>query len=509
MTNVELIDSLKKHFPLDILNRCDAFEISDVRLLDSTEKHLKDDVVYFGHIEQLKNHKVNLSQLILCDVSNNINVAYSNLSKIEERFLFSAFNMAKDLLIENLEIESNFSEIISMVINHKSLNDIVNTAAEKLDNSVLVFDLSYKILAYSDKIEINNINWSQVVKRGYCSYEFISAIQKLEDVKNSPDDSTSFIVMCVFDEMRKLCSKIINKGKLIGHVLMFENNSKITKKHHKLLPLISSAISEFLMRDQNFSKLQGSLYENIIYDIVSGADKAYIEKRIASLKLNFPDRMCVLVVNSSIVLGAKHIKGFLIDELKRIIPKSYSIYHDECIIMVAPIVNDHIDEDKLNSLWKFAKKESMQIGVSYGFSNISVLNIYYMQAYSALNLSQNIASDKIIYTYEKSWFYHLISNINKEKSSLAYFCHPSLNKLYNYDLKNNTNLFETLWMYLKNDCIVKDTAEALFIHRNSVSYRMERIYEICNIKEMSIELKHALISSYMIYNYLDKVHILS
>lgn len=312
--------------------------------------------------------------------------------------------------------------------------------------------------------------------------------------------------MCKFDEMRKLCSKIISNGKLIGYVLMFENKTPISERHHKFLSLISLAVCEALMRDENFSKLQGSLYENVLFDIITGADKTYIEKRVESLRLKFPERMCVLVVNSSLILGGKYIKGFLKDELKRIIPKSYSIYYDEYIIIVAPVSsNDLLSEESIKLLNEFSKKESLQIGISYSFSSLTDLNTYYKQAYSALILSQQVDSDKIIHTYEKSWFYHLINNINKEKSTLADFCHPALKKLHDYDLVNDTNFFNTLWIYLKCDCIAKNTAETLFIHRNSLAYRIERILEICNISELSVELKHALISSYMIYNYLEKI----
>jgi hypothetical protein len=509
MTNIQLIESLKKHFPLQVIKNMGYVNIKDVRLLDGSENQLKDDVVYFGYAEQLEGCIVSLSQLFICDKADDINkntYSFSNFSTIEEKHLFSAFNYAKDLMLNNLEVESSFSEIINMVLSGKGLNDIINIVAEKLNNPVVVFDLSYKVLAYSDKKAVDNINWSKVVDRGYCSYEFINEIQKLDDVKNSPEDSTSFTVMCRFDDMKKLCSKIISNGRLIGHVLMFENISEISEKHHKLLPLISTAICEALMRDRNFIGLQGSLYENIIYDIITGADKLYIEKRIEALRLKFPKRMCVLVINSSIILGVKHIKGFLIDELKRIIPKSYSAYHDEYIIMVAPVDDDDlIGEKKMNLLHEFAKRESLQIGISYSFSNITELMTYYTQAYSALNLSQQVDCDKIIHTYEANWFYHLINNVITDNTPLGDFCHPALKKLYDYDLINGTNFFETLWVYLKCDCMIKKTAEVLFIHRNSLSYRLERTYEICGIDELNVELKYALISSYKIYNYLGKL----
>src|SRR5699024_9792327 len=97
---------------------------------------------------------------------------------------------------------------------------------------VIIFDLSYNILAYSDNYEINNIHWSEIINQGYCSYEFINAIQKLDDVKNSPIDTTSFEVQCSLDPMKKLCSKIFNNQQLIAYVMMFENKTNISRKHH-------------------------------------------------------------------------------------------------------------------------------------------------------------------------------------------------------------------------------------------------------------------------------------
>lgn len=120
-------------------------------------------------------------------------------------------------------------------------------------------------------------------------------------------------------------------------------------------------------------------------------------------------------------------------------------------------------------------------------------------------LTHQIESDDTIHTYEKTWFYHLINNTGQKKTPLVDYCHPALKKLHDYDLKNSTDLFLTLWVYLKCDCVAKKTAEELFIHRNSLSYRIERIFEICNIEELNFELKHALVSSYLIFNYLGKI----
>lgn len=54
--------------------------------------------------------------------------------------------------------------------------------------------------------------------------------------------------------------------------------------------------------------------------------------------------------------------------------------------------------------------------------------------------------------------------------------HPGLPRLF--DLQSNESLVTTLECYLDNACDTKSTAEALFLHRASLYYRLQRIEEL-------------------------------
>lgn len=58
--------------------------------------------------------------------------------------------------------------------------------------------------------------------------------------------------------------------------------------------------------------------------------------------------------------------------------------------------------------------------------------------------------------------------------------HNILYSLMAYDKKYNTNLIQTLEVYLNKNCNLNQTAETLFIHRNTIKYRLQRIEEITN-----------------------------
>ncbi len=64
---------------------------------------------------------------------------------------------------------------------------------------------------------------------------------------------------------------------------------------------------------------------------------------------------------------------------------------------------------------------------------------------------------------------------------LEQFCNESIGPLLEYDAKHNSTLIKTLTVYFEHLGNLTQTAEALYIHRNTLQYRMERIGEIAGL----------------------------
>jgi hypothetical protein len=70
---------------------------------------------------------------------------------------------------------------------------------------------------------------------------------------------------------------------------------------------------------------------------------------------------------------------------------------------------------------------------------------------------------------------------NVEDSSILYSCfHGTMDVLTSYDKEHSTDLFTTLQVYLENNGNIKQSADALFIHKNTMNYRINKIREIMN-----------------------------
>ena len=83
-------------------------------------------------------------------------------------------------------------------------------------------------------------------------------------------------------------------------------------------------------------------------------------------------------------------------------------------------------------------------------------------------------------TRSKATLENLVSEI-KNHVEVGGLLHPALETLANYDAENRSNMLDTLRVYLDNDRNAQQCANKLYLHRNSLQYRVRRIQEIADI----------------------------
>jgi DNA-binding PucR family transcriptional regulator len=74
--------------------------------------------------------------------------------------------------------------------------------------------------------------------------------------------------------------------------------------------------------------------------------------------------------------------------------------------------------------------------------------------------------------------------------------HDILAPLKKYDDDHGTDLVHTLYVYILHTGNVTVTAEILFLHRNSVLYRLQRAEEVSGIKIRNIQTRRLLFTAF-------------
>ena len=79
-----------------------------------------------------------------------------------------------------------------------------------------------------------------------------------------------------------------------------------------------------------------------------------------------------------------------------------------------------------------------------------------------------------IIRYEQLGFYRILLEL-KKNSSIVDYCYKNIEVLIDYDQKHSANLLKTLKSYFINNNNLTKTASDLYIHKNTLSYRLSLI----------------------------------
>ena len=99
------------------------------------------------------------------------------------------------------------------------------------------------------------------------------------------------------------------------------------------------------------------------------------------------------------------------------------------------------------------------------------------EAESALKMADLVSAESHVCFYEDMGVYSLIAQIPNGKF-LDSYVEKRLGRLIEADQVQEGKLCDTLEAYLDHNCNANATASALYIHRNTMRYRLEKIYKI-------------------------------
>lgn len=115
-------------------------------------------------------------------------------------------------------------------------------------------------------------------------------------------------------------------------------------------------------------------------------------------------------------------------------------------------------------------------GLGGRFESLQAARQSYVQAAKSLRFSAHQPATKPIYVYEQLGIYKLLFEMEPDK--LAAYHQEVMKALYDYDAKHNMELVSSLFVYLEENCNAVKTAKRLFVHRNTLDYRLKKIEEV-------------------------------
>jgi purine catabolism regulator len=201
---------------------------------------------------------------------------------------------------------------------------------------------------------------------------------------------------------------------------------------------------------------------------------------IAALKIAAPGDMDTASLNHACItlfkrLSDRHNRSYLLRE------------RPQHLLLVLPDDAKSVTLlEQLTKQWlKLHPDAPLHVGISSPRTKLSALSEAADEAVFALQVYPLLAKAPALLRYADMQGYQFLFPYHRQQETLRALWQPQLDRLIQYDQKHNQQLLETLDVYLRHNGNGLKTAQALYIHRHTLKYRLQHIQEKtgCDLEE--------------------------
>ncbi len=372
---------------------------------------------------------------------------------------------------------------------------LVEQLSAELDRSVLVDDASLRLLAYSPTLGSED----EVRRTAILTRETPRLIRDLhfaqgiatatEPVRTPPRPDIGL--------ESRVCVPIRCQGALFGYLWLIDADQSLTDDDCEAAERCAAEIGTAMYRRDELERPQREhelrLLETLLGPDAAGRESAAHELAGSELLVTGAG-IGVLAMRPwrepGAELGASERArlGLALDQFRRALPRrqTLSVVHgDHGLMLVA--VDAHLQrsgglpelarraQDALDQAFMADDPVRIALGYSGQHDHLREAHRAHEHARLALRVAGALPEHGTPAGWEELGAYRLLARA-AETPHARELIHPGLPQLF--ALQSKESLVQTLEAYLDNGCDTKLTAEALFLHRASLYYRLQRIEAI-------------------------------
>lgn len=403
------------------------------------------------------------------------------------------------LLSRTLEVHNKLMEAT-----FGGVDRIIEEIVSIIDNPVAIVDLDWRVLSYNTdkeqkinlklytgkklffKSSIESLQLDKISEKGYLDIDY----------KINKDETINCIIFPIND-----------REQIHGYILLWETNKKLQELDLIALERASVIFALDMKKTKELENKKNKIKSNFFEDLIAGKLKdVTTTTNLAELYgMDISKSYACIIVKVGLSLEDNSTSVNRINLKKSIdlvVNKAYEIsdiyksniihlFRGNYVIIFLPIKKTVEVLDEKNFSKKFAEelygklRDNLKvldfiIGIGKSYDRVLELKNSFNEALEVINLAKKIHIENKVLHFDDYIIYHFLDS-NISNNNLVKFYESTLSKLVKYDAANNTNFIETLTQYFVNGGNVSNTAKDLYLHRNTLIYRLNLISEILNV----------------------------
>ncbi|MFB3169164.1 PucR family transcriptional regulator ligand-binding domain-containing protein [Neobacillus sp. 179-C4.2 HS] len=508
---------------VNIIENPDAFDwLSPNELLLSTGYIFKDN-------EELQNRIIQELSEINC--AGLVVKMKRYFDKLPQNMIDKANKLGLPLL--ELPFEYTLSKVISIInekasgrydlLNRKTLDihnlffritlegggidKILSMLSETINNPIIFVNEDWKLVDFTEHMN-NKVPLSYcfdlVKNRPAFSKEFIDSIPKdVSEIKKT----IKRIYYLEGMEIKCRILPVAAASSIYGYIIVWQTVSELTEFDFIILEQASTNIALERIKAKEIEdvklKIRQDFFDDLLTGKITSSETIHTLSEMHGLHSNYMYYCIVINIDSvefqqyedmvarrvSLENKARKCVELIYDYANKADGEVTCFHRNNRIIILIgqhenrPAVSVYEAKQYTNNLYSILNKQisnsTFLIGIGRQYGSIRSLHKSFSEANESIRLMQKFEDDGGVSHFEDHSIYHFLDS-NIKDMELEEFFMKRLGKVYENDQLHGTSYIITLENYFQNNLNISETSKAMFLHRNTLIYRIEKIKEILN-----------------------------
>lgn len=364
----------------------------------------------------------------------------------------------------------------------ENLNELGKRSEPIFDNPINLVDSDYSWLFYSTNTARFPLP-ADYSGREYKKHIQAAIVETLNAEEGKRPDvlrtcQTPYLRQGIFG-YHSLCTNVMLGNRYLATLYIDDIAHPFTDRDYALLPVLGKIVGDVMM-------WRGRTNSYVSQEMTEVLTKAFRNETLEVSELTFvlrklewrkTDGYCCIKAfarDKSRTPALLHIIG---EELCATVPSCiYALVDDALVFVVNISVGEGLFEQKVEIIIELLRRHGLCCGVSQPLHDFFMLPSLYRMSSAALSIGRKKEENLPAYFFDEYILDYVFRRSTMEFPPEV-LCPYQLACIVDEDQRNGTDFVRILTEYLDNNMSIADTARKLFMHRNTLLYRLDRLKE--------------------------------
>ena len=388
------------------------------------------------------------------------------------------------------------------ITNQEPIQALVDESEGILGYPFALIDLTESTIAASRRGSANDPMWAGIQK-GHMD----NLLLEYDSIQNEQIIEARGVVQrySTVSQRNLLTTAVWVNGKAVGFASLhqlYPGKEEFSSCARELLRIFTELIVQRMELDEFYGISKGLLFESLFKDLLEGRIKnEEIEERTEFIGWKTVDRYQMLLIEANGKTLKSVVLRQMINTLEQLIPGCKCVCYKKAVAVLLEEPGwECCCEERFPRRLEWLRTEKLQCAVGNPFFCLSDVKESYEKLLDIFQYGRQDRGDKIFY-YESEYYFSVIIGRIADCQKIENLLHPCIFRMQQV-FREKPDYLDTLRAYLECERSMTGTADRLYLHKNTVIYRIKRLENELDLDLSDSELRAQLLFSFRILDYL-------